>query len=197
MAIEQRTTVEEWRPVYGCPLYEVSDMGRVRSLPRTYVRHEWRHQHKQVVHIRGRALNGWFKKLDGMVYAVMISIRWADGSKREDRVHRLVLETFVGPCPEGMEGCHYDGDPTNNRLDNLRWDTHVANIADCIRHGRKSDPPHHYGEKHHNSTLTDAEVRQIRSFAPGRGMHARLARAYGVSQPTIFRIRAGRTRVEA
>jgi hypothetical protein len=49
-------------------------------------------------------------------------------------VHRLVLIAFVGPCPDGMESCHYpDPDRTNNRLDNLRWDTHDANMKDKYR----------------------------------------------------------------
>jgi hypothetical protein len=50
-------------------------------------------------------------------------------------VHRLVLEAFVGPCPEGMECRHLDGDPANNRLENLRWGTHRENAADQVRHG--------------------------------------------------------------
>jgi hypothetical protein len=49
-------------------------------------------------------------------------------------VHRLVLETFAGPNPDGMECCHNDGNASNNRLDNLRWDTRKANIHDAIRH---------------------------------------------------------------
>lgn len=49
-------------------------------------------------------------------------------------VHRLVLEAFVGACPDGMEACHYpDSDKSNNRLTNLRWDTHVENIRDRVR----------------------------------------------------------------
>lgn len=40
---------------------------------------------------------------------------------RNRRVHRLVLEAFVGPCPPGMECRHLDDDPRNNRLDNLAW----------------------------------------------------------------------------
>ena len=51
------------------------------------------------------------------------------------RTHILVLETFVGPRPEGMHGCHYDDNPMNNRLDNLRWDTPRANRMDEIRNG--------------------------------------------------------------
>jgi hypothetical protein len=50
-------------------------------------------------------------------------------------VHRLVLETFIGPCPPGMECRHLDGNPTNNKLNNLRWGTHKENIQDSIKHG--------------------------------------------------------------
>ena len=48
-------------------------------------------------------------------------------------VHRLVLLAFVGPCPVGMEGCHFDNDATNNRLSNLRWDTLSNNQKDRVR----------------------------------------------------------------
>jgi hypothetical protein len=49
-------------------------------------------------------------------------------------VHALILEAFVGPCPVGMEACHYpDATPANNSLDNLRWDTHGENAKDKYR----------------------------------------------------------------
>jgi hypothetical protein len=51
-------------------------------------------------------------------------------------MHILVLEAFVGPRPAGMEGCHWDDDPTNNHLSNLRWDTRSANARDAVRNGR-------------------------------------------------------------
>jgi hypothetical protein len=57
-----------------------------------------------------------------------------DGRNRTRFLHQLVLETFVGPKPPGMEGCHYpDGDKSNNRLSNLRWDTHAENARDEYR----------------------------------------------------------------
>ena len=57
-----------------------------------------------------------------------------DGERRTRFVHHLVLETFVGPKPEGMEACHYpDPDKRNNALSNLRWDTHAENMADAYR----------------------------------------------------------------
>lgn len=42
-------------------------------------------------------------------------------------VHRLVLETFVGPCPEGYEADHRNRDRSDNRLSNLRYVTRAEN----------------------------------------------------------------------
>ncbi len=49
------------------------------------------------------------------------------------KIHRLMLETFVGPCPRGMESCHNNGIKTDNRPENLRWDTHKNNCMDRKR----------------------------------------------------------------
>lgn len=57
-----------------------------------------------------------------------------EGKAYPKRVHRLILETFVGPAPEGYHGCHFpDPDKTNNRLENLRWDTISENAKDRYR----------------------------------------------------------------
>lgn len=54
---------------------------------------------------------------------------------RHAYVHRLVLETFIGACPSGMEACHNDSNTMNNSLSNLRWDTPVSNQQDRITRG--------------------------------------------------------------
>jgi hypothetical protein len=55
-------------------------------------------------------------------------------------VHQLVLEAFVGPKPEGQEGCHFpDPDKSNNSVANLRWDTHLENVRDRVR-GKPDSP---------------------------------------------------------
>jgi hypothetical protein len=65
--------------------------------------------------------------------------RWVNlqlaGEGHAERVHRLVLLAFVGPCPKGMEACHWDDNPGNNHLSNLRWDTSLANKRDMARNG--------------------------------------------------------------
>nr|WP_232111245.1 HNH endonuclease signature motif containing protein [Nocardia wallacei] len=50
--------------------------------------------------------------------------------------HSLVAEAFIGPRPEGLQVCHNDGDPTNNMLANLRYDTPSENQTDIVRHGK-------------------------------------------------------------
>ena len=92
-------------------------------------------------------------------------------------VSRLVLLAFVGPCPEGMEGCHEDGNPANNNRGNLRWDTHVANIQDSIRHGTIAR-----GSRQGMSKLKDDQVIEIRNrYASGTETYRSLAKDFGIS----------------
>jgi hypothetical protein len=113
---------------------------------------------------------------------------WRDGQRWSCRVHRLVLEAFVGPCPDGMEACHGDADPGNNRLDNLRWNTHRANAADTIRQGRT-----YRGEGHHSARLTPAVVLDIRRRVAAGEQQASIAQGLGVSAETISAVAAGKT----
>ncbi len=100
------------------------------------------------------------------------------------RIHRLVLLTFVGPCPPRMQACHNDGNPGNPKLSNLRWDTHKANQRDSFRHGTKP-----IGMKCWKAKLTDDDVRAIRS-REGEGID-RLAAEFSVSRTTIKRVLSG------
>jgi len=102
-------------------------------------------------------------------------------------IHRIVLETFIGPRPEGMEACHFpDRDITNNRISNLRWDTREANYLDKVVHGTRC-----LGEAHPNAKLAEHDVRQIfKDHAAGMSTR-KIANRFSVSQPTIRRILRG------
>lgn len=63
---------------------------------------------------------------------VMLNAR---GECYSHKVARLVLETFVGPCPDGMECRHLDGNKLNDDLENLCWGTRYENIQDKVIHG--------------------------------------------------------------
>lgn len=112
------------------------------------------------------------------------------------RIHTLVLLAFVGPCPEGMECCHGDGDKTNNRLNNLRWGTHSENMQDAMRHGLLNPRPPRSGlkgEANRRAKLTSAKIRRIRSeYAKGKSSQRRLAVEYNVSQFAIWGIISGK-----
>lgn len=58
------------------------------------------------------------------------------GKATRKSVHRLVARAFHGEPEEGQVVCHNDGDKTNNRAENLRFDTVSENCLDIVRHGR-------------------------------------------------------------
>lgn len=121
--------IEIWRIVKGYEgLYEVSNLGRVRSIDRIVWDYDPRWENKRSRKLRGRILS----QANQDYLSVMLS---KDGIESSYSVHRLVLEAFAGPCPDGMEACHWDGNSKNNRIDNLRWDTRKNNHIDKQRHG--------------------------------------------------------------
>lgn len=64
-----------------------------------------------------------------------------------------------------------------------------------IDKGRGVAPPVRSGEANHKATLSDSQVEQLRTMATQPGATQRsLARAFGISQSTVFRIVKGHTR---
>jgi len=113
---------ERWRCITGHEgHYEVSDHGRVRSL---FVRKFYG------VFARVKILSAC-RATGGYRVVTLYSHR-----NRTHRVHRLVLEAFRGPCPKGCEASHLDGDPGNNRLENLVWETSLLNNR--RKHGHRT-----------------------------------------------------------
>lgn len=118
---------ENWRSVIDWPAYEVSDLGRARSLDRRVSLGRQGYTRKA----SGRILVG--KRLpDGRRYITLC----AEGTERGIAVCRLVLQVFVGPCPPHREACHRDDNPSNDVLGNLYWGTRTDNMHDQVRNGR-------------------------------------------------------------
>ncbi|MFC5996979.1 NUMOD4 motif-containing HNH endonuclease [Pseudonocardia hispaniensis] len=114
---------ERWLPVVGFEgEYEVSDRGRVRSLDRILI-----HKNGFMRRVRGRLLTPY------PITGGYLAFR---ARRRPTTVHSAVMAAFVGPRPHGMEILHWDGDPSNNHLENLRYGTPAENQDDSIRHGR-------------------------------------------------------------
>ena len=121
---------EIWMPVIGYEgLYEVSNLGRVRSLDR-----EARHSSCGGVRIlKGKVI----KPQMGVGGYLRVCIS-KDGKGKMFSVHRLVYSAFNGAIPHDMQVNHIDEDKTNNRLENLNlmtpkqnsnWGTHIQRVA--------------------------------------------------------------------
>lgn len=97
-------------------------------------------------------------------------------------VHRLVLEFWTGTAPEGMDGCHNNGIGTDNRIENLRWDTRSNNHADKTLHNTATQ-----GERHPQAKLSESDVLEIRRLVAGGCVQRSLCAKYGVSPMSISR----------
>jgi len=171
---------EVWKSVVGYEgLYEVSNLGRVRSVART-VRQLNKIGKPRTYSVRGRILKT--RSYDSYVYIDLAK----DGKLTTCMVHRLVLLAFVGPCPDGMETRHLDGNKQNNSWPkNLAWGTHAQNEQD-----KKQNGTYQYGEKNPRAKLTVEDVAFIRK---SKETARALAKKFNVSQNNIFLIKHNHT----
>lgn len=125
------THIEQWRPIPGYEgYYEVSNHGRVRACAR-----EIKYKNK-----RGTEITRFCKeknlvsriRANGYAYVDL----WKRNESKTFSVHSLVLESFVGPRPDGYVCCHEDDVRTNNYVGNLRWGTYSDNADDRVKNGR-------------------------------------------------------------
>lgn len=154
------------RPIPQWPGYFASDAGQVLSTHRG---------------TEPRLLRPY----SGRKYVTVVLYRGGNPHLRQ--LHNCVLEAFVGPRPDGYQGCHGDGDTRNNTLLNLRWDTPSGNAKDKIAHGT-----HRQGETASRAKLTEGNVVDIRKLA-GELSTRKLAARFGVGKSTITQILDGKT----
>jgi len=171
--------VSIFRPVVGYEgLYLVSDRGEVRSLGRV-VRNRNGFCRK-----RARTLKPGTTR-DGYQY---VTLSDQDGRIKGYRVHRLVLEAFVGPCPEGMEARHFpDRNPANNNLNNLSWSTHKAN-----QHDKKAQGTLVVGSRIHTSRFDEGDIKRIRTLSLTLNQ-TQIARLFKVHPSSISDIMTGKS----
>lgn len=134
--------------------------------------------------------DGYYYKLrpisDGKKFGYKQVKLCGDAPHKMVYIHEIILTTFVGPRPSGpgrIEACHRNGDGSDNRLDNLRWDTHRSNMQDLIGHGRSIK-----GIKHPLAKLTETDVRIIRELSSDGWPYHFIAREYGVTVSSIHLI---------
>lgn len=166
---ERSVTGVEYRNIPGFPDYQVSSDGVVISLK----------SGKQKVLCR---------RIDKDGYVRVVLYR---NSKPVTRgVHQLVLEAFVGPCPLGMQACHFPNiDRTCNQVGNLRWDTVLGNSMDRAVHGTLP-----IGERNPRANLTEQQVLEIRErHAAGGVTIVEIAKEYDAGETVIAYLLQGKS----
>ena len=159
---------EEWGAVPRFSDSDVSNLGRIRSYKYAHRSQQGKRRDIPIV-LRG-----------GSVGEYRGFILCGPNGRLHRRVHQLVLDVFVGPCPPGMVARHL-----NDRLTNLRWGTESQNRQDALRNGRCK-----VGTAHPNSKLTERDVRAIRLLAGTLGRR-RIAQLFGIGTGTVVRIIRG------
>jgi hypothetical protein len=159
---------EVWIPVPDfVGLYEASSMGRVRGLDR--------------INTHGRFIPGCILKgaPDG-TGRLRISL-WRNGHPHHSLVHKIIMRTFVGPCPPGQVTRHGPNGLRDNSLANLCYGTFTENMHDKTRDGTQP-----MGREVWNARLTDEAVRDMRAlYAAGGVTQRELSVRYGVGRRTV------------
>lgn len=167
---------EKWKAIPGFEgIYEVSSLGRVKSLARVFY-------FRRTVpdYIRDGCKNTYGYRVVGLR---------KNGAQRSYHISRLVLSAFsaLPPFPDA-QARHLNDDPSDDRLENLAWGTAQENMDDRARNGGVAR-----GSKIGTSKLTEEQVAEIRLRFGQKETKKSLARHFGVSIGTIKFIIRGDT----
>ena len=153
---EGSPAAEIWKFIKDFPLYEISNLGRVKS------------------HI-GRCKILKPSVVTGGYYHVVLC---RSGKRFSFLVHRLVLQAFTGPCPPEWETNHKDGVKSNNKISNLEWISRGLNQVHAYALGLRTQN----GEAHHNVKLKNGDITKIRKLAMLGFSHTQIAEKFPVSR---------------
>ncbi len=163
---------EEWReapPFQG--LYAVSSLGRFAGTVR-YPRRRYGARKASTTST-------------GHKRVVMTSLQ---GDKCVEWLHRVVLEVFVGPRPDGAITRHLNGDPGDNRVCNLAWGSPRENMHDKWKHDTM-----YRGSAHHSTSLTEGVVQDIRRALRQGCSRRDVEASFGVGYGVVKNIDTGKT----
>ena len=169
--------VEEWRPVAGYEgFYEVSSLGRVRSLERIVMRSDGR-----TCRVAARFMRFRKKPWGHLIVTLCRNARY-----RTFYVHQLVAIAFLGPIPEGLQVRHGPQGVADNSVSNLSYGTPKENQADRKRDGTRLE-----GSQCSWAKISEADVLQIKQGVAAGISQRHFARLYGISPALICRIVSG------
>lgn len=168
---------EIWKNIPGYrDLYQVSVLGSIRSLIK------WNGTEKRILNPG--------KHRDGYLSVCL----YKNKKKKFYLIHTIVLETFIGSCPPGMECRHLDGNPRNNTLGNLCWGTHSDNMKDRTKHGNFNWlKPNNIGELNGKAKLNNWIIRIIKQLLKqGKLSQKEISQIFNIDRSEISNINTGK-----
>lgn len=169
--------METWKALDRNPNYEVSTTGRVREKARP-------------VFNRGRIHSKPPRNIDPFIdpegYAFVVLRKPMGTGAEKIFVHRLVMEVWVGQCPQDMTVDHIDRVRTNNALSNLRYATKEKQTEN-------RDLSSISGENSKFSKLKQRDVDEIRKMIGLGFVDQLVAERFNVSASAIRNIRTGKS----
>lgn len=167
------STNDIWRDIDGFPGYRVQRDGTV-----------WSCWQKPWPAAPAEITKHWRKLKAGPdAYGYPVVTLCRDGKKHHRKVHRLILQAFIGSCPDKQEACHNDGNRANNNLSNLRWASHKDNLSDQELHGTKN-----IGERNGSAKLTIEKVKAIREQHASGVRQSLIAKSFGISSHIVSNV---------
>jgi hypothetical protein len=168
--------------------YEADSNGSIHSLDRTVI-HKNKSWTGREVQYRGRKLKSGKDKLG--YNRVVLS---KEGKVKSYLVSHLIALAFIGSRPVGMDVCHNDGNSSNDRLENLRYDSRTNNLLDMNKH-RTSNAfrPMPCGEASGTHKLSSEDVISIRRQYKNAIPVSAIRKLYDVCECTIYRAIKGTT----
>jgi hypothetical protein len=169
--------IEIWKNIEGYPGYQVSNMGRVKSLVKAYRREE--------IILKGSPNTTGY---------ILVQLYPEPRKRKSLLVHRLVMLTFQpNPMMDELEVNHKDLDTTNNKMSNLEWVTQKENkehyvASDKFKTAVRENMPK--GEDQHLSKLTNEQVIEIRRLYDNdeHGSRKKLRETFGIAESTLRQI---------
>lgn len=170
---------ETWRCVGGYEgFYEVSNLGRVRSLNRTVISTTGISQRRKGKLLATRVISSGYEAV----------VLFKAQKLKNLQVHRLVAQAFI-PNPQNFPFVlHLDDNKRNNKATNLRWGSHQHNMQDMVSKGRQVQ-----GTRSRSAKLTESDVTEIRKLLSQGWVQTAIACKFNVNQTVISAINTGKT----
>lgn len=186
MSTSANLQAEEWRPIPGFEgLYDASNLGNIRGKERAiYYKSRWGTMCERIIPAKLKKPSRTRTSEGYVCWTVALC---KEGVSTSGAVSKWVALAFLSPRPSPLHViAHWDGDPSNNRLSNLRYALPRENAADRLRHGRTCR-----GEEHHFAKLSEAQVIAIRML-DGVLTQREIAAHFGLTQTYVSAIMTGK-----